>query len=302
MLFETIIPASGSSFAKKNFIFKHFPSEWHYHPEFELLLITEGTGKRFVGRGVSEFLPGDVIFVGANVPHFHLSDSIYYENNDLYCSSETIQFKENVFPENYRSMPEFLSVGKLMERSVRGVLWRDPEVHIKVQEKLTDFERYTGIERLVELYNLLDYLGAVDKFSYLSVIQIGSNVVKDEQNIPVYRAYQFLCNNFKNNISLDAVASYAGQSASALCRNFKRSTGKSVFECLQEIRIDFSQKLLINSDLNVNQLAYESGFNNISHFNHKFKELSGFSPLDYRSRYQVKKASAAHLENLVGPD
>ena len=87
MLYETIIPASGSSFTKKNFIFKHFPPDWHYHPEYELVAITEGVGKRFVGNGVSEFSPGDIAFIGSNVPHFHLSDRVYYENNDLYCFS-----------------------------------------------------------------------------------------------------------------------------------------------------------------------------------------------------------------------
>lgn len=92
MLYETIIPATGHSFTKRNFIFKYFPTQWHYHKEFELTLITNGWGKRFVGDGVDDFKVGDIVLFGENLPHFHMCDKTYYENNDLYCSSEVIQF------------------------------------------------------------------------------------------------------------------------------------------------------------------------------------------------------------------
>ena len=88
---------------------------------------------------------------------------------------------------------------------------------------------------------------------------------------------------------MDDVAEYAGQNPAALCRNFKLSTGRSIFNCLLEIRIDFAYKLLENSDFSITQVAYESGFKNISHFNHKFKLMAGISPLEYRKTHQTKK-------------
>ena len=77
------------------------------------------------------------------------------------------------------------------------------------------------------------------------------------------------------------MAGYAGQNPTALCRNFKQSTGRSIFNCLLEIRID-----------------YESGFRNISHFNHKFKEISGLSPLEYRRAHQTKSNTEYLEEDL----
>ena len=288
MLYETIIPASGSSFSKKNFIFKHFPPDWHYHPEYELVAITEGVGKRFVGNGVSEFSPGDIAFIGSNVPHFHLSDRIYYENNDLYCSSEVIQFNQNIFPTDFRIMPEFKPIVRLLDESSRGLLFHNDEVLERSHTRLSDFERHSGMKRLLELYSILEILSHTSEFSYLSLTKIDYNSVKDMHNLPVYRAYQYLANNFKENITLKQVAKYAGQNSTALCRNFKQSTGRSIFTCLLEIRIDFAYKLLVNSDFNIIQVAYESGFRNISHFNHKFKEISGLSPLEYRRAHQTK--------------
>ena len=92
----------------------------------------------------------------------------------------------------------------------------------------------------------------------------------------------------------------AGRSfATALCRNFKQSTGRSIFNCLLEIRIDFAYKLLVNSDFSIIQVAYESGFRNISHFNHKFKEMSGLSPLEYRRAHQGKSRTEYSEEELT---
>lgn len=288
MLYETIIPASGLSFAKKNFIFKHFPPDWHYHAEYELVAITEGAGKRFVGSGVSEFAPGDIVLIGSNVPHFHLSDSAYYENNDLYCCSEVIQFNVNIFPSDFQTMPEFESITRLLNDSTRGLLFHNAEVLERIRTKLSDFERLDGLKRLMELYRILNMLSQTPDYSYLSIAEVDYNRQKHLHNLPVYRAYQYLANNFKEAITLEQVAEYAGQNPTALCRNFKQSTDRSIFNCLLEIRIDFAYKLLINSDFSIIQVAYESGFRNISHFNHKFKEMSGLSPLEYRKTHKAK--------------
>lgn len=298
MLYETIIPISGSSFTKKNFIFKHFPPDWHYHPEYELVAITEGTGKRFVGSGVSEFSPGDIVFIGSNVPHFHLSDQIYYENNDLYCCSEVIQFNLNIFPSDFRTMPEFESITRLLDESARGLLFHNDEVLDRIRIRLSDFERLDGLKRLMELYRILNVLSRMPAFSYLSIAEGDYNLMKNLHNLPVYRAYQFMANNFREPVTLEQVAGYAGQNPTALCRNFKQSTGRSIFNCLLEIRIDFAYKLLANSDFSIIQVAFESGFRNISHFNHKFKEMSGLSPMEYRRRYRAKSKVDYPAEEL----
>lgn len=192
-------------------------------------------------------------------------------------------------------MPEFRSIVRLLDESSRGLLFHNDEVLDRIRTRLSDFERLDGLKRLMELYRILGMLSQTPDFSYLSISEMDYNRVKDLHNLPVYRAYQYLANNFKESVTLQQVAEYAGQNPTALCRNFKQSTGRSIFNCLLEIRIDFAYKLLVNSDFSIIQVAYESGFRNISHFNHKFKEMSGLSPLEYRRAHQTK-LSTEYLE------
>ena len=238
-------------------------------------------------------MPGDIALIGSNVPHFHLSDRVFYENNDLYCCSEVIQFNPNIFPSDFQTMPEFQGIAHLLDECARGLLFRDSEEAERIRSKLADFERQDGLTRLLELYRILGILSRSTEFSYLSTVtENGYTRVKELHNLPVCRAYQYLANHFKNSVTLDDVAAYAGQNPTALCRNFKQSTGRSIFNCLLEIRIDFAYKLLVNSDFSIIQVAYESGFRNISHFNHKFKEMSGLSPLEYRRSQRAKSGEA----------
>lgn len=282
MLYETIIPTNGHSFSKKNFIFKYFPTQWHYHKEYELLLITHGHGKRFAGDGVDHFKEGDIVLFGANLPHFHMSDKIYYENNDLYCSSEVIQFTKDIFPAELDKMPEFSRISALLKTSEQGILFQNKKITGKISEIFPILDSLSGIHLLTQLYQILDLLGSSKKYKLLSGFAYNFQAAQHHCNTPVNRTFTYLMNHFQENIRLTTIAAHAGQNHAALCRNFRQSTGKSIFECLTEIRIEFACKLLINSDLSVIQIAYESGFRNISHFNHKFKEMLKMTPIEYR--------------------
>lgn len=288
MLFESVISDPGSSFCKKNFLFKYFPPYWHYHPECEILLITEGFGKRFVGSGVTDFKAGDLVIIGSNIPHFHLSDITYYQSNDLFCSSEVIQFLPELFESDSLSMPEFDAIRGLLAKCKRGILFRDGKLSAVCSRKIQSFESKKGIQRLMELYSILDVMSSATDIEYLSPDTEFDFKLPNAGNVPVRRATEYLIKNFKNDLSLKDISEYAGLNSASLCRSFKHSTGKSIFNYLAQVRINFACKLLKNSDFTVSQIAFECGFRTVSNFNRHFKTIMKISPIGYKGLLEDK--------------
>ena len=93
--------------------------------------------------------------------------------------------------------------------------------------------------------------------------------------------YEYIIKNFKENITLTDVANVAHMNPSAFSRFFKRVNRKTFSEYLNEVRVGYSCKLLIENKNNISEICFESGFNNISNFNRQFKKTMQYSPTEY---------------------
>ena len=284
MQYETIIPNRGSSILKKDFDYKYFPPNWHYHREYELLVITEGSGTRFSGNSVTPFRQGDVVLFGSNVPHFHLSDPVYYESNDLKSRSQFIQFAPEVLPSPLQDLPGFEFIYDLLERSRQGVYFTTPGIGDTLREYFAVFEQMEGIDRLTELYRMLDLLGHIEEYTLLSPGEPPQTDRRGTDDMTVFKCYKYLLDHFQENITLQDVADHVDRNPSALCRSFKDATGRTLFNCLTEIRMDHAFTLLTTTNYTVSRIARECGFPSISNFNHKFLKMNNVSPLEFRRR------------------
>ena len=99
------------------------------------------------------------------------------------------------------------------------------------------------------------------------------------------KVYEYIIKNFRENITLNDVAKVACMNPSAFSRFFKRVNRKTFNEYLNEVRIGYSCKLLIENKSTVSEICFESGFNNISNFNRQFKKTMKYSPSEYTKLY-----------------
>lgn len=261
----------------------NFPTPWHYHPEIEIVYMVESTGKKYVGSSISDFHPGDLCMIGSFLPHYYKSDDAYMKNNpDLKARSMVIHFSTDFIGHQFWETPESFNIKNLLERAKRGLQF-SAETAEMIKPKFEKMFELSGMARLLTFLEVLDDLAKSKDIEFLSTdpIQIRNEVDSDR----IKKVLEHVSENFKNQIRLDDVAQLANMSESAFSRYFKKRTRKTFSNFLTDIRIEYACKLLQNDKLSISQIAFDSGFYNLSNFNRQFKSLKKITPLAYRMNY-----------------
>lgn len=94
--------------------------------------------------------------------------------------------------------------------------------------------------------------------------------------------------NFHYNLKIEEFAKLCGRSLTVFKRDFKKQFATTPYRWLKSKRLDYAKTLLLESDLNINQVCYESGFKNNSHFIQSFKEKFKSSPNQFKSKNRGK--------------
>ena len=253
---------------------------WHFHPETEIIYIEKSTGSRFVGDHSESFGPGDIGLIGPNLPHVWKSDPVYRENiPGLTARVLVIHFDDEIFKNSLAILPEMQGINQLLYDSQFGMkFFGAAQAHIEIQMK--SIIRTSGIEKLLRLIDILDFMSKT-KDKQLLASKGYSKIRKSVDFDRFDKAYRYMIDNFQENITLEKVSDIVGMTPTSFCRYFKKHTNKSFLTVLNEIRVGHSCKLLIESNLNISGVCYESGFNNVSNFNEQFKKIKGISPSQY---------------------
>ena len=98
--------------------------------------------------------------------------------------------------------------------------------------------------------------------------------------------HEYLMNHYREEVDLRRLADLINMAEGSLCRFFKMNMGMTVFEYLNQIKVEFACKLLMDPDLSIMEVCLDSGFNNLSHFNKQFKKINGLPPSEYRNRFK----------------
>ena len=259
----------------------------HKHVEYEIMLFTQGSGKQFVGEGVSDYKAGDMALIGSNVPHLHLChtklDATSASNPEEKASAgEAIQFRPDIFPGQMEGIPDYHLIHDLLQKSQYGIRFYDEGLFDEMLEMVREFDSSGYTSRIVCLLRMLEKLHDCQHFRLLSDTAYNqANLIPDVKE-PVNKVYAYLYNHFKEKVTLGEIAEFVNQNPAALCRYFKQRTDRSIFQCLAEIRIEHACKLLTYSKMNVSQIAYESGYNSVTHFVAQFEKITKRTPSEYR--------------------
>lgn len=262
---------------------RHFLKIWHYHEQLELVTILKSTGTRFVGDSIEQFNEGEVVLIGKNLPHMWLNDQIYFEENSpLKAEAIAIHFKDDFLGNSIETMPEMHAIAALLNRSKRGLKFHGDleEIIFSIKEMilLDDFER------VIKFLEILQMLAGHKKFTSLTTMGFSKDFNHSE-NRNLEQVYSYIFDNFKENIPLSKVANIANMNSAAFSRFFKTVNKKTFTRYLNEIRIGYACKLLLERKYNITDICYESGYNNLSNFNRHFKSIMNHTPTDYVKKH-----------------
>ena len=268
------------SFAVKHDRLPHFLKLWHHHQELELVMILQGKGTRFIGDSIEPFGPGDLVLLGDFLPHKWQNDPSYFESRGLIAEAIIIHFEKSFLANALDQTFELKGLSSMIQASSRGIDFRG-KVKKEAGERLWKILRTPpGLERLILLLNLLKVLSEEKDITYIA--SQGYAQTARETDIKLKKANDYIMNHFQSDIRLGDVAELLNMNKAAFCRYFKKATEKNFSAYLNEIRIGFACKMLQSGDSkSVAEICYESGFNNLSNFNQRFKKLTGYSPTNY---------------------
>ena len=288
--YEIITHPGDSSFKKGMFSNPYFTRSLHYHKHYELLLIVNGFGKRLVGDHSGDFEKGDLVFIGENLPHAWISDPVFHENHSTRKSQSIfIQFERAILGSDFMNNPELQPVKKSLDIASRGIQIYGKGKH-HIIKKIYELWNKNGLESLLLL---LDILNCIDHSTYK--VLASQNFIDQQFYLKPGKMQdidRYLVNNFNQDISIKDCARHVNMSISSFCRFIKLNTRLTFSHYLNSIRLDFAQKLLINTNLQIKEIAYDCGFNSTAYFNKIFKRVNGVSPMQYR----VKHTQDAHDE------
>jgi AraC-like DNA-binding protein len=277
--FEKISPGFGSSVYIKQYdqVCKNKLPFWHFHPEIEIVHVNGGSGKRHIGNHLSYFDDGELIMIGANLPHYGFTDR--HSGNSL----ETIvQMREDFLGIDVLKIPEFEHINKLFERAKMGISFHG-ETKLRIGKRIDELVGMDPFNRLINLLSILEDLATTSEYKILNVEGMVLEINRQD-NIRMDKIYHFVRDNYARQISLEEISQEVSMTVPSFCRYFKKITGKTFTRFVNEYRLVHASKLLVEKPTSITDICYESGFNNFSHFNKLFKEFTGKSPSEYRKK------------------
>ncbi len=257
----------------------------HTHEYYHLISLAEGSLEYRLGETLYPLLPGDTVLAPQGMPHGFENRSgasvLYYEIKFTVLSP---------------------ALGRLLSELDPGPL-RDPfaaRLSSQIVEEYRDHLELMDDSASAALMTLIFHMtrgvrkkaapapGLIDTAGYSPLAA---------------RVADFLSEHYAEALSLDDISAGVGITKTYLCNAFKKSTGMTILECLNMIRIRRAAELIVYSDLSLSQVAKACGYVSVSHFNRVFMRYAGLPPGQcrhaYTSRNLLREEGQRHTDAFM---
>ncbi|RAK70690.1 AraC family transcriptional regulator [Hymenobacter edaphi] len=283
--FHKIPISSQNSFSIRHDVKPNFGTIWHYHPELELHYVIKGEGVRLIGDNISNFSAGEIVLLGQNLPHTWRCREEYFQNDpELEVEAVVIQFMPECLGRYLLGLPEAYLVPKLFEKAKSGLL-----ITGEAREQLAPLMRRaveaTDLDRIIIFLSILKILSETSEVETIASKHHAFTQSNESDTMRINKVCNYTLSNYRNEITLEEVASISNLSVTSFCRYFKLITKKTYYDFLIEIRISQACRLLIEDKLPTEVICFDCGFNNVSNFYRHFKKITKMTPLEYKRKY-----------------
>ncbi len=245
----------------------------HYHPEYEINLVMGCTGTRVVGDSEEAFGPTDLVMVGPSLPHA-------WKSKDVTNHVITIQFSQELSQYPMLSKRIFAPIRQLLQDAENGLSFEGPEQE-SIKEQIISLTRMQGFQSVTAFLNILSTMANANRKRLVSGL-FESDLGSSTKSRRIAKVCEYIDQNLDKDLSLAEVAALVNMSESAFSHFFKKRTGLSYINYVNNQRIARACTLLSDTTLSAAEICYDCGFNNKSNFIRIFRKKKNMTPIEYR--------------------
>jgi AraC-like DNA-binding protein len=259
---------------------KQFDFPLHYHEEYELnLILNAKNAKRIVGNHIHIIDDLELVFVGPNLSHAWFT----HQCNSQEIIEVTIQFHKDFLDETMLRRNQLSFIRNLFEKSKKGIAFSRETIQT-IKPRILELSQKNGFDSVLELLSILHDLSISRNMLTLSDAAF-SNQQSNYSSRRIEKVFEYLNLNYSKQLTLSEVAKITNMPDVSFSRFFKKRTGKTFIDSLNEIRLGHASRMLIDTTTTISEIAYSCGFNNISNFNRIFKKKKNTTPKEFRDNY-----------------
>lgn len=264
---------------------KGFSFPIHFHPEFEITFISNASGaRRIVGDHLGELGKRELIMCGPNL--YHGWESHHYDI-DQTIREITIQFPRELFDNSLLDKNLLLPIKELFNNAHRGISFSQNTIKF-LEQQLKGLSKKSGFDRFLEFQSLLYNLAMSRDQKLLTNIAFqGKSDFHNSKRIE--KIFNYIQENFHKKLKVEDAATILNMSVVSFSRLIKQRTGRSFVNFVNEIRLGFATRKLIETNDSIAEICFGCGFSNISNFNRIFRKKQNCTPSEFRENYTGTK-------------